>query len=85
MCVCAFPAPYPSESNRIEIKKFQEAKAPLSGLKFKMQVKASTNDSYQVFSDELQKVIEEQSKFLNNVEYEVALAEAVDPVQARFF
>ena len=71
-----------SESDRVDVKKFQESKAPLTGLKFKMQLKASKNEAFKVWSDELDNIILEQNKFLENVEYNVAVAEAIDPVQA---
>lgn len=62
-----------------------EAKAPLNMLKFKMQLKASKNDAFKIFQEELEKMCDEQNKFLESLEYEVAVAEAVDPVQVSSF
>ena len=70
-----------SESNRVEMKKFCEMKAPLNMLKFKLQLKSQKNDAFKVFSDELENVTTEQNKFFEKLEYQVAVAEAVDPVQ----
>ncbi len=63
-----------SESYRVEMKKFGEAKAPLNMLKFKMQLKADKNEAFKVFYDELEKATLEQNKFLENLEYQVALS-----------
>ena len=70
------------QSNRAEIKKFVDAKAPLNMLKFKMKIKAEKVESYMTFHDELENVMKEQNKFLETVEYSVAVADAMDPVQA---
>ena len=67
------------------MKKFGEVKAPLTMLKFKMRLKSEANVSFQVFTDELEKVTEEQAKFLEKLEYQVAVAEALDPVQDMVF
>ena len=70
-----------SESNRVEMKKFNEAKGPLNMLKFKLQIKSEKNEAFKVFSDELDTVTVEQNKFFEKLEYQVAMAEAIDPVQ----
>ena len=67
------------------MKKFGEVKAPLTMLKFKMRLKSEANVSFQVFTDELEKVTLEQAKFLEQLEYQVAVAEALDPVQDLVF
>ena len=54
-------------------------------LKIKLQIKAQQNSSYEVFYQELGKVIEEQSRFMGNLEYQVAVAEAMDPVSVDVF
>ena len=74
-----------NESYRVEIKKFVDAKAPLNMLKFKMQFKSDQNDTYKYFFSEIQGVIAEHTKFLENLEYQVAAAEAIDPMQALVF
>ena len=74
-----------SDSYRVDMKKFGDAKAPLNMLKFKMQLKAGKNEAFKVWYDELEKVTVEQQKFLENLEYQVAVAEAIDPVQAFIF
>ena len=63
------------------MKKFCEMKAPLNMLKFKLQLKSQQNDAFKVFSDELENVTTEQNKFFEKLEYQVAVAEAVDPIQ----
>ena len=72
-------------SYRFDIKKFVDAKAPLNMLKFKMQLKTEQNDAFKVFYDELDSVNAEQNKFLEKLEYQVAVAEAIDPAQAFIF
>ena len=51
-------------------------------LKFKMQLKAEQNEAFKVFYTEIDNVNTEQNKFLEKLEYQVAVAEAIDPVQA---
>ncbi len=51
-------------------------------LKFKMQLKAEQQEAFTVFYNELDNVTTEQNKFLEKLEYQVAVAEAIDPVQA---
>ena len=73
------------ESNRVEMKKFADAKAPLTMLKIKMQLRAERNDAFTVFQNELENATAEQSKFFTKLEYEVAVADAMDPVQVSCF
>jgi len=83
MCVYTFI--YTSkgtEYNRVEMKKFQDARAPLNLLKFKLQLKANAQEGFAIFHKELETVVLEQTKFLENLEYQVAVADATDPVQA---
>ena len=63
------------------MKKFVDAKAPLNMLKFKMQLKAGKNEAFKVFQSELESMCDEQNKFLESVEYELAVAENVDSLQ----
>ena len=51
-------------------------------IKFKMQLKAEQNEAFKVFYTEIDNVNAEQNKFLEKLEYQVAVAEAIDPVQA---
>ena len=51
-------------------------------LKYKMKFKAQEHDGFKVFYEELEKILNEQHKFLESVEFAVAVAEATDPVQA---
>jgi hypothetical protein len=62
-----------------------DLKAPLGMLKFRMQMKAEQNDGFKVFSEELNIVTGEQTAFLDKLEYHVAKAENIDPVQAIIF
>ena len=84
MCVVVVWVPI-TESYRVEIKKFVDAKAPLNMLKYKMQFKSEQNEIYIFFYGEIDTVIAEQKKFLEKSEYQVAVAEAIDPVQAFVF
>jgi len=59
-----------------------DLKAPLNMLKFRMQMKVEENDGFKVFSEELNIVTAEQTRFLDELEYHVAKAENIDPVQA---
>ena len=67
------------------MKKFSDARAPLTMLKFKMKLKAQKVESYKVFETELENMCDEQNKFFASCEMDVALAESVDPVQVIFF
>ena len=66
------------------MKKFTDQKAPLNTYKYKLQLKAQQNSDYNVFYKELDSITTEQNKFLENLEYQVAVAEAMDPVQDLF-
>ena len=50
-------------------------------LKFKMRLKSEARVDFLVFTEELEKVTVEQARFLESLEYQVAVAEALDPVQ----
>ena len=67
------------------MKKFADARAPLTMLKFKMQIKARKMESYKIFHEELETMVDEQNKFFASCEMDVALAELVDPVQVIIF
>ena len=67
------------------MKKFTDARAPLTMLKFKMQIKARKMESYKIFQDELETMCDEQNKFFASCEMDVAMAESVDPVQVIIF
>ena len=64
------------------MKKFNDARAPLNMLKFKLQIKAKEVEGFKIFFSELDTVVTEQTKFLENLEYQVAVADAMNPVQA---
>ena len=70
---------------RVEMKKFGETKGPMNMLKIKMGLKAESNSSFSCWTAELGKVCDEQSKFLEKVEYQVAVAENSDPAQVGYF
>lgn len=67
------------------MKRFQDARAPLNLLKFKLQLKAKAQEGFTMFHKELENVVLEQTKFLENLEFQVAVADATDPVQACIF
>ena len=67
------------------MKKFCDAKGPMNAIKFKMRVKAEAQPEYQVFFDEIDKINTEHTKFVENLEYMIAVAENMDPVQDCFF
>ena len=67
------------------MKKFGETKGPMNMLKIKMGLKAESNSSFSCWTAELGKVCDEQSKFLEKVEYQVAVAENSDPAQVGYF
>ena len=67
------------------MKKFNDAKATMSNIKFKMQLKAETQTEYQVFCDEIRKINSEHTAFIENLEYQIAVADSLDPVQDVFF
>jgi len=62
-----------------------DLKAPLNMLKFRMQMKVEENEGFKCFSEELNTVTAEQTAFLDKLEYHVAKAENIDPVQAIIF
>ena len=64
------------------MKKFGDAKMPLTMLKIKLQLKAEKNESFIFWKDEIDKLTKEQNKFFEKLEMEVALADAIDYVQA---
>ena len=67
------------------MKKFTEEKFPLQLLKFKLQILAEKKPEYQVFHEQISKMTEEQNRFVEKLEYKLAVAEAVNPVQDLFF
>ena len=67
------------------MKKFADARAPLTMLKFKMQIKARNMERYKIFHEELETMVDEQNKFFASCEMDVAMAESVDPVQVIIF
>ena len=67
------------------MRKFTDARAPLTMIKFKMQLKADRVQSYKVFHDELEKMCDEQNRFFASCELDVAKAESLDPVQVITF
>ena len=73
------------KSDRVDMKKFSDAKAPLGQIKFKLQIKADQQPEYQMFFKEIETIMKEQAKFTEKVEFAVAEAEALDPVQACIF
>jgi len=77
--------PVIEKSDRVDMKKFSDAKAPLGQIKFKLQIKADQQPEYQMFYKEIETIMKEQAKFTEKVEFAVAEAEALDPVQACIF
>ena len=77
--------PVIEKSDRVDMKKFSDAKAPLGQIKFKLQIKADQQPEYQMFYKEIETIMKEQAKFTEKVEFAVAEAEAPDPVQACIF
>ena len=67
------------------MNQFREAKAPLNMLKVKMRIKADKNVAYQPFYEAIDATTTEQTIFLDELETEVALAEAIDSKQDCFF
>ena len=67
------------------MRKFTDARAPLTMIKFKMQLKAEKVESYKVFQGELEKMCDEQNRFHASCELDVAKAESIDPVQVITF
>jgi hypothetical protein len=70
------------QSIRVEMKKLTDARSPFTMLKFKMQLKAEANESYRIFHDELEQMVQEQNKFFASCELLVAKIEQLDTVQA---
>ena len=67
------------------MKKFVEAKAPMNMLKYKMKIKAEAKPDFKVFYDEIETLTKEQNTFVENLEFQMAVAEAIDPVQDGVF
>ena len=67
------------------MKKFNDARQPLNMLKHKVAIKAKNDTGYSVFERELDKVLDEHLSFQENLEYQVVMAEAMDPVQVYLF
>ena len=67
------------------MKKFADARVPLTMLKLKMGLKAQKTESYRVFQQELEAMCEEQNKFYEGCEMDMAVAESVGPVQVIIF
>ena len=67
------------------MKKFNDARQPLNMLKHKLAIKAHNDPGYSVFERELDKVLDEHLSFQENLEYQVVIAEAMDPVQVYLF
>ena len=67
------------------MEKFNDARQPLNMLKHKVAIKAKNDTGYSVFERELDKVLEEHQVFQENLEYQVVMAEAMDPAQAYLF
>ena len=64
------------------MKKFTDAKASLNVLKIKMNLKAAEKPEWKIFEQQLLTIIEEQSKFLENLETLIAVCDMLDPVEA---
>jgi len=73
------------KSDRVDMKKFSDAKAPLGQIKFKLQIKADQIPEYVVFFTEIGNIIKEHANFTEKVEMVDAQGEALDPVQASTF
>ena len=64
------------------MKKFTDAKACLNVLKIKMILKAAEKPEWKIFEQQLQTIIDEQNKFLENLETLIAVCDMLDPVEA---
>ena len=64
------------------MKKFTDAKACLNVLKIKMTLKAAEKPEWKIFEQQLLTIIEEQNKFLENLETLIAVCDMLDPVEA---
>ena len=71
-------------SSRVEIKKFNDVRSGWDKLKIKLQIKATETPSYDVFTKEVCAAMDEQQNYINKLEYDMAVAEAMDPVQVCF-
>ena len=69
-------------SNRVEMKKFADSRAPLNLMKVKLNLKVKLQPAYKVFADELGNIVQEQQKFIDEMEYTVAESEAIDKAEA---
>jgi hypothetical protein len=69
-------------SSRVEMKKFADSRAPLNLMKVKLTLKIKVRPEYKVFADELANIIQEQQKFIDEMEYTVAESEAIDKAEA---
>ena len=72
------------KSDRVEMVKFQTARAPLNMLKVKLKLKLTIHHNLQPFYNDLETMIMEQDRFMNEVELDVATAEDIDEVQDCF-
>ena len=68
-----------SKSYRIEMKKLSESKSALNMLKIKLKMKAAKDSGYEQFSNELETALAEQQKFCDALEYDIVVAENMDP------
>ena len=48
----------------------------------KLQLKAQQQDGYSILHKEIESIVLEQNKFMEDLEFKVAVAEATDPIQA---
>ena len=71
--------------NRIDVKKFVDAKAPLNMMKLKMQMKADKDPQWEMWANELTKMTTEQHAFLEDLEWNIAVAEAIEPAEVILF
>jgi hypothetical protein len=67
------------------MKKFNDARQPLNFVKHKMALKAVEQNSYAVFDQELQILMDEHNACQGNMELKVVIAEAVVSVQVCIF
>ena len=67
--------------NRIDVKKFVDAKAPLNMMKLKMQMKADKDPQWVMWANEISKMTAEQQAFLDDIEWNIAVAEALEPAE----
>ena len=74
----------PNQCTRSDLKKLRDCKQPMTSLKVRVKMYVDGKDGYEHFYTEFCAVNDEQDKFLNDAEWEVAVSEAYDPASVMF-